>query len=86
MAASELRDLPEDVIARAASEARKTCTHHGQIVPAIIKESAQSMQWRKVAAQARAPIERRIEEARWQPEPGELEEIKRQAAASLKAS
>lgn len=40
-------DLPEDVLADAALEARKTCTHHGQIVPAILKESEERMRWRR---------------------------------------
>lgn len=41
--------LPEDVLADAAMEARKTCTHHGQIVPAILRESEERMNWRRKA-------------------------------------
>lgn len=34
--ATDVRHLPASVLSRAAKEAGKTCTHHGQIIPAIL--------------------------------------------------
>ena len=36
VAANEVQGIPLPVLRQAAAEARKTCTHHGQIVPAIL--------------------------------------------------
>ena len=85
VAANELRELPDDILADACAEARKTCTHHGQIVPKVLEASSERMANRRKFHEPRIPIERRIEESRWQPKPGELDEIKRQVAESLKA-
>ncbi len=41
-AAAELRTIPPATLARACSEARKTVTHHGQIIPAIVAASAEA--------------------------------------------
>ena len=38
-AVAELRNIPPSILARACDEARKTVTHHGQIIPAIIAAS-----------------------------------------------
>lgn len=38
-AVAELRDIPPSTLARACAEARKTVTHHAQIIPAIIAAS-----------------------------------------------
>lgn len=41
--------LPESILDQAALVARRTCTHHSQIVPAIIKEADEIMErWRRV--------------------------------------
>ena len=36
IAATELKDLPAGVLERAAKQARQKCSHHGQIIPAIL--------------------------------------------------
>lgn len=41
-AAAELRSIPPAVLERACAEARKTVTHHGQIIPAIVAASAEA--------------------------------------------
>lgn len=46
VAADTLSHLPIDLVERGARAARTTCTHHGQIVPAIIAETKETMQWR----------------------------------------
>lgn len=46
VAADTLSHLPVDLVERGARAARTTCTHHGQIVPAIIAETKQAMEWR----------------------------------------
>jgi len=42
-AAAEVRHIPPATLARACAEARKTVTHHGQIIPAITAASAEAM-------------------------------------------
>lgn len=42
-AVAELRNIPPATLARACADARKTVTHHGQIIPAIIAASAEAM-------------------------------------------
>ena len=82
VAATELRDIPLDLLDIAASAARRTCTHHGQVVPTIIRESDEVMAMRRTraACERPAPTERRIEQQRWTPEVGEIERIKREVA------
>lgn len=86
VAAAELAHLPRRVLESAAAEARKTCTHHGQIVPAILNSSAakydrqfSSLDWDRPERLAQ------LEAPRWKPEPGELDRIKAETAAALKA-
>jgi hypothetical protein len=87
VAATTLGALPPDMLAKGAEAARKTCTHHGQIVPKILAETEEWLAMRE-AAYRPAPVytQRQIEEARWTPAPGEIEEIKRRVAASLSAA
>lgn len=40
-AVAEVRHVPPATLARACAEVRKTATHHGQIIPAIIAASAE---------------------------------------------
>jgi hypothetical protein len=86
VAAKELAHLPPDILADACAKARRTCTHHGQIVPAIIKESADWIALRKNAARNSEPVEALPKPDRWVPEPGELERIKAEAAANLRVN
>lgn len=39
-AVAEVRHLPAPLLARACAEARKTVSHHGQIIPAILGSQA----------------------------------------------
>lgn len=84
-ATRELAYLPPDLLAEAAQVARRTCTHHGQIVPAIIKETEERMATRRKLA---APVERPQalpKPDQWKPNADELEAIKAKAAADLAA-
>ncbi|MGX7895490.1 hypothetical protein [Tsuneonella sp. HG222] len=85
VAAGSLTDIPLDILRDAATEARKVCTHHGQIVPKIREMADQRINWRRATLPAeRIPRERRIEN-RWTPQEGEIERIKREAAERIAA-
>lgn len=43
VAGAEVADLPFELLDEACRVARRTCTHHSQIVPTIIRESAEHM-------------------------------------------
>lgn len=45
-----LKHLPADLLTRGCRVARQTCDHPSKIVPAILKETEQSMIWRRDAA------------------------------------
>lgn len=57
VAARELSYLPGDLLADGAAHARRTCTHHGQIVPAIIKETDERLAARRKATR---PVEAHV--------------------------
>lgn len=46
-AASTLEHLPLDLLDAACAEARRTCTHHSQIVPAIVAASRPTIEARQ---------------------------------------
>lgn len=46
VAASDLAGHKLNVLKAACTEARKTCTHHGQIVPTIMKEMREITPWK----------------------------------------
>jgi hypothetical protein len=88
VAAKELAHLPSDLLADGCAQARRTCTHHGQIVPTIIKATDEMMALRReMVRRAERKPERTVEELfpPWKPEPGELEAIKREVAEKLRA-
>jgi len=88
VAARELSYLPSDLLAAGCEQARRTCTHHGQIVPAIIKATDEMMALRRdMAARAnRKPaLPKPGDFEPWKPGEGELEAIKREVAESLRA-
>lgn len=87
VAARELSDLPPDLLAHGCTEARRTCTHHGQIVPTIIKVTGETMAIRRdMANRANRKVElpKPGQGERWTPQPGELEAIKREVAEKLR--
>ncbi len=48
--------LPYEIFEKGAKAARRTCTHHSQIIPAIISETKDAMAWHN----RERPIERRL--------------------------
>lgn len=85
VAAGEVRHLPPDLLAEGCAAARRSCTHHGQIVPTILKETDERMASRRKLA-APVPKERRLAAPEpWQPTAEELAELKRKATANLSA-
>lgn len=85
-AAREVSYLPCDILAEACREVRRTATHHGQIVPGIIREGEERYQnRRKIVGPRPLPPEQQIEYHRWAPTREELEALKAQAASNLKA-
>lgn len=95
VAAGEVAHIHTDLLVEACASARRSCTHHGQIVPRIIKETEERMDLRKreqLAREALARDERnRREQAAlpkpdpWRPSAEEIEQVKREAAERLKA-
>lgn len=95
VAAGEVAHIHADLLTEACAEARRTCTHHGQIVPKIVKETADRMDARRREESARQQLaedERRRREqaalpkaAKWEPTADEIEQIKREAAERLRA-
>jgi hypothetical protein len=57
VALGEVVKYPPDVIDYAAGEARRTCTHHAQIVPTIIEAAEERMAHRRRMADLSAPID-----------------------------
>lgn len=86
VAAGELAHMPGDLLEDGCAEARRTCTHHGQIVPTILKHTAERMATRRKLAVPTIPKERRLSAPEpWQPTRGELEALKAEAAKHLAA-
>jgi hypothetical protein len=76
IAAGEVRDLPRDLLVDGCAHARKTCTHHGQIVPAILKETEERLATRRKLASPVEKFETLPAPAPWKPTPEELAELK----------
>lgn len=85
-AAREVSYLPEDILADACREVRRTATHHAQIVPGIIREGDERYSnRRKIVGPDPLPPERQIEHHRWAPTREELDALKAAAVSNLKA-
>ena len=89
VAAGELAHLPSDMLAKGCATARKTCTHHGQIVPAILKDVGE---WYDTVAEGARIASRRSEAVaalaepeRWTPSIDELAQIRADVAKALRA-
>lgn len=88
VAATELAHIPATTLRLAAAEARKTCNHHGQIIPAILASDAVK-RWEageRLSRSVSMDGTPRLEKPRWRPEPGETAQIIAKAAESLGAS
>lgn len=93
VAAMEVAHVPADMLRDACSEARRTCTHHGQIVPAIIKYAGPALEESRKAERRKrewnaemSNLRRQLPQPdRWRPTDEELEEVKREAARLLRA-
>ncbi len=87
VAGQEIAYLPLDILRDACAEARRTATHHAQIVPAIIKAGDQRWNERsRIDEFVRGFDAPRLPPpAPWQPTTDELDAIKRQVADSLSA-
>lgn len=88
-ASDEIAYIPSDILADACTVARRTCTHHGQIVPTIIREAEEHLGARRRLHAAIAPAPADAPKLNspepWRPTPEELEQLKAEAAASLRA-
>lgn len=86
VATGEVLHLPGDILEIACAAARRTCTHHGQIVPAILKEGEELLAMRRVRLQP-IPAERHLPApAPWRPSEDELAALKADIANRLRAS
>lgn len=63
-----LGHLPADILAIGARKAREKCDHPSKIVPAILAETRDLMNWRRTAAKPEAPLPRQIESRPCSPE------------------
>lgn len=52
VAARAVAHLPLDILSDACAKVQTTCTHHGQIVPKIIAETAERLENRRIASKA----------------------------------
>jgi hypothetical protein len=87
VAAGEIGYIPFGILENACGEARRTATHHAQIVPAIIKYADERLAHARSIdiAAPREPMFALPREPRWIPTLEELEQLKANAAASLRA-
>lgn len=88
LAAQEVRHLPIDILTESCAAARKVCTHHGQIVPAIIKAGEDWLASRRKMVrhnESMPPAPRLAAPAPWLPTQEELDELKAVMAERLKA-
>ena len=70
VAAGELAHLPPDMLAKGCATARQTCTHHGQIVPTILKDVAE---WYSDVREGHRIAERRAKATEALPPPTETQ-------------
>lgn len=90
VAAGEVEHLPLDILQQGCSAARRTCTHHGQIVPAILREAEDWLATRRrifgePVDHAPADAPKLAAPPPWLPTPEELDQIKFEAAERLRA-
>lgn len=90
VAAQEVSYIPVDILRNACADARRTCHHHGRIVPAVIAYADPIIEQRSKAVAAerasRQPDRRdAIKHDPWIPTREELDELARRAAADLAA-
>ncbi len=86
-AASEVAHLPHDLLDEGCVVARRTCTHHAQIVPTIIRETEDRLATLRRLAQPERDEPIALPAAdRWHPSAAELEAIKNDVAAKLGAA
>ena len=85
VATGEVAHLPRDILEAACAAARRTCTHHGQIVPTILKEGEELLSLRRTRLGVDViPRDRHLPAPdRWKPSAEEIELIKADAAAGL---
>lgn len=86
LAATELRDVPADLLDDAMAQARRTATHHGQIVPTVFTIVQDRWEQRKrirfgLIEQAGGVAPRRGDW--WQPSADELDAVKRDLAEKM---
>lgn len=93
VAAREIAHLPSEMLTYGCSVARKNCTHHGQIIPTIIKTVGE---WYEVTqnrlrmaenAVRREEVQPKADpfQIEWKPTLNELDQIKANVAKALKA-
>lgn len=87
IAVGEVAHLPRDILEIGCTAARRTCTHHGQIVPAILRESEDLLaSRRRTAARDTIPEDRHLPPPdQWHPTREELDELKGRLTRKLKA-
>lgn len=92
VAARELAHLPRNMLDYGCAVARKTCTHHGQIVPTVIKtvgewyEAVQgSLRYAERQARRNEPKPADPFQIDWKPSLDELAQIKADVANALRA-
>lgn len=89
IASQEVAYIPVDILIEACGHARRTCHHHGKIIPTIVAYSDPVIdQRRRSLNAARAAQMELIPKEfvqRWTPTEEEIEAIKRQTAANLDA-
>lgn len=94
VAAREVAHLPSELLTYGCAQARKTCTHHGQIIPSIIKtvgEWYEALQGRLRMAENAVRREQPqpkadVVEIEWKPTLNELDQIKADVAKAMKAT
>lgn len=90
LAANELRDVPADLLDEAAAPVRRTCTHHGQIVPAVFGvvqerwDERKRMRFKLLDRGGRRESDPTPTEW-WQPSAEELDAVKRGLADKLRS-
>lgn len=86
IAAREVAYIPSDILVDACAHARRTCHHHGKIVPTIIAYADPIIEQRRILIRSSQGEAKQLElrnPERWVPEPGELDALKEQAAREV---
>ena len=79
VAAGEVGHYPPDILAEACREARRNATHHGKIVPIIVKHADERLAARQRVASLRDSGGQQVLQLvheRWKPTRAELDEIR----------